>query len=176
MANRREGSRSERREDVKVRVGGGIPGTAFHGKASRSGREPTLLYVSLLGFRLSSPAEIIKRIEEGFSFQALERFQKNTQIPTDDLREVVAITQRTLHRRKQGGRLEPDESDRLLRVSRVFARALELFEGDGEAARRWFYTPARALGGERPIAFARTDLGTREVEALIDRLEQGVLT
>jgi putative toxin-antitoxin system antitoxin component (TIGR02293 family) len=61
-------------------------------------------------------------------------------------------------------------------VSRVYARTLDLFEGDADAARRWFYTPARALGGERPIDFARTDLGTREVEALIDRLEQGVLT
>ena len=132
--------------------------------------------VALLGFRLSDPAEIIKRVEEGFSFHALERFQRNTRIPTDDLAEVVAIKLRTLHRRKKGGRLEPDESDRLLRVSRVFAKALDLFEGDAEAAKRWFYTPAKALGGKRPIAFARTDLGTREVEALIDRLEQGVLT
>jgi putative toxin-antitoxin system antitoxin component (TIGR02293 family) len=61
-------------------------------------------------------------------------------------------------------------------VARVFAKALDLFEGNAEGAKRWFYTPARALGGERPITFARTDLGTQEVEALIDRLEQGVLT
>jgi putative toxin-antitoxin system antitoxin component (TIGR02293 family) len=122
--------------------------------------------VVLLGFHLSDPAEIIRRVEEGFSFQALERFQKNTRIPTDDLAEVVAIKPRTLHRRRKEGRLEPDESDRLLRVARVFAKALGLFEGDAEAA----------LGGERPIAFARTDLGTQEVEAFIDRLEHGVLT
>lgn len=132
--------------------------------------------VVLLGLRLSDPAEIIKRVEEGFSFHTLERFQKVTQIPTDDLAEVVAIKLRTLHRRKKEGRLDPDESDRLLRVSRVFAKTLDLFEGDAEAARQWFYTPARALGGRRPLDFARTDLGTREVESLIDRLEQGVLT
>ena len=130
----------------------------------------------LLGLRLSDPAEIIKRVEEGFSFHTLERFQKVTRIPTDDLAEVVAIKLRTLHRRKKDGRLDPEESDRLLRVSRVFAKTLDLFEGDAEAAKQWFYTPARALGGKRPLDFARTDLGTREVEALIDRLEQGVLT
>ena len=73
------------------------------------------------------------------------------------------------------GQLDPEESDRLLRVSRVFAKTLDLFEGDAEAAKQWFHTPARALGGERPLDFARTDLGTKEVEALIDRLEQGVL-
>lgn len=141
--------------------------------AGRGKADPAVV---LLGLRLSDPAEIIRRVEEGFSFHALERFQKITQIPTDDLAEVVAIKLRTLHRRKREGRLEPDESDRLLRVSRVFAKTLDLFEGDAPAAKRWFYTPARALGGQRPIDFARTDLGTREVEALIDRLEQGVLT
>ena len=146
---------------------------AFRRAPGRAKAHPA---VGLLGFHLADPVEIIRRVEEGFSFRALERFQENTRIPTDDLAEVVAIKPRTLHRRRKEGRLEPDESDRLLRVARVFAKALDLFEGDGEAAKRWFYTPARALGGEPPIAFARTDLGTQEVEALIDRLEQGVLT
>ena len=132
--------------------------------------------VVLLGLRLSDPGEIIKRVEEGLGFHTLERFQKITRIPTDDLATVVAIKLRTLHRRKREGRLDPEESDRLLRVSRVFAKTLDLFEGDAEAAKQWFYAPARALGGKRPLDFARTDLGTREVEALIDRLEQGVLT
>lgn len=132
--------------------------------------------VVLLGLRLSDAAQIVKRVGEGFSFKAFERLQRNTQISTDDLAQLADITPRTLHRRKKEGRLEPGESDRLLRVSRVFARAIDLFEGDAPAARRWFYTPARALAGERPIDFARTDLGTREVEDLIDRLEQGVLT
>lgn len=162
------------RQAVKRKPAGVVPEIASTSRQSWSG--PAHPYMVLLGFRLSNPAEIIKRVEEGFSFHALERFQRKTQIPTDDLAQVVAIKLRTLHRRKKEGRLEPDESDRLLRVSRVFAKALSLFEGDAEAARRWFYTPARALGGKRPITFARTDLGTREVEALIDRLEQGVLT
>jgi len=140
------------------------------------GRGKTNPAVGLLGFRSADPAAIIRRVEEGFSFRALERFQENTRIAADDLAEVVAIKPRTLHRRRKEGRLEPDESDRLLRVARVFAKALDLFEGDGEAAKRWFYAPAKALGGARPIAFARTDLGTQEVEAFIDRLEQGVLT
>jgi putative toxin-antitoxin system antitoxin component (TIGR02293 family) len=163
-------------EVTKGEAAGAAPDIVAYWAADKAGRAKTPLYVLLLGFRLSSTVKIIKRVEEGFSFQALERFQRNTQIPTSDLAEVVDIKVRTLRRRKEEGRLEPDESDRLLRVSRVFAQALELFEGDAAAARRWFYTPAKALGGEKPITFARTELGTREVEALIDRLEQGVLT
>jgi putative toxin-antitoxin system antitoxin component (TIGR02293 family) len=67
---------------------------------------------------------------------------------------------RTLHRRKQQGRLAPNESDRVLRVSRVFGKAVELFEGDAEAGRRWFSTPAKPPGGERPVTLAQTDLGS----------------
>ena len=61
-------------------------------------------------------------------------------------------------------------------MSRIFGRALELFEGDAEAARQWLATPQGALGGERPMVLAKTDLGAREVEALVERLEHGVLT
>lgn len=144
-------------------------------KAAKAGHPRSYLYVSLLGLRPSNPIEILKRVKRGLKFEALERFQKNTQFSTTELADLVSIRMRTLHRRREQGRLEPDESDRLLRVSRVFGKSLELFEGDAEAARRWFHTPAKALGGAQPIALAATDLGSREVEALIDRLEHGVL-
>ena len=144
--------------------------------AAKAGRPQSYLYVSLLGLQLSDPIQILRRLRHGLQFHAFERFQKNTQFSTVDLASLVAIKMRTLHRRKEQGRLEPEESDRLLRVSRVFAKTIELFEGDAEPARRWLYTPAKAFGGEQPIALAGTDLGSREVEALIDRLEHGVLT
>jgi putative toxin-antitoxin system antitoxin component (TIGR02293 family) len=92
------------------------------------------------------------------------------------LAEVVDIRPRTLSRRKEEGRLEPDESDRLLRASRVFGRALELFEADAAEARAWLARPQRALGGAVPLDLLRTELGAREVEDLIGRLEQGVFS
>jgi putative toxin-antitoxin system antitoxin component (TIGR02293 family) len=79
-------------------------------------------------------------------------------------------------RRKASGRLQPDESERLLRISSVFERALELFEGDVQRARRWLSTPSKELDGTSPLDFARTEIGAREVEDLIGRLEHGVFT
>ena len=87
---------------------------------------------------------------------------------------IVDIPRRTLTRRKREG-VFPDESDRLLRAARLFGRALEVFDGNREAAAEWLTTAPPALGGV-PIAFARTDLGTREVERLIGRLEHGVFS
>jgi putative toxin-antitoxin system antitoxin component (TIGR02293 family) len=61
-----------------------------------------------------------------------------------------------------------------LRASRVFAKALELFEGDRDAASEWIRSPLPALGGETPTDTARTEAGARQVENLVGRIEHGV--
>jgi len=94
----------------------------------------------------------------------------------NEMADLAQIKIRTLSRRKARGRLEPDESDRLLRVARVFGKALELFEGDDEAARRWFSKPHKVLGGMSPAEMSKTDIGGLEVERLIGRLEHGVFS
>ena len=45
-----------------------------------------------------------------------------------------------------------------------------------EAARRWLLTPQRALVGAIPLEIAKTEVGAREGEQIIGRLEQGVFT
>jgi putative toxin-antitoxin system antitoxin component (TIGR02293 family) len=88
--------------------------------------------------------------------------------------ELLDLPRRTLTRRKRDGRFLPDESDRLLRASRLFGKTLELFEGDREAATHWLTSPQIGLGGAVPMNLAKTELGTREIETLIGRLEHGV--
>lgn len=89
---------------------------------------------------------------------------------------MVRIPARTLSRRKASGRLSPDESERLLRISRIVDQAVALFEGDHDAAMQWLQTPQPALNREKPLDFARTEIGAREVEDLIGRLEYGVFS
>jgi putative toxin-antitoxin system antitoxin component (TIGR02293 family) len=156
-------------------AGGETQDVAAFRRALQKGRGGSYDYFVLLGLQPENPMKILLRVERGLGFQSFERFQRSAGLSALDLAEAVSITPRTLHRRKEEGRLAPDESDRLLRVSRVFGRALALFEGDADAAREWLAAPQSGLGGQRPIALARTDLGAREVEALIDRLEHGVL-
>jgi putative toxin-antitoxin system antitoxin component (TIGR02293 family) len=134
------------------------------------------LYLILLGLPGLDNANLIKKVEKGFSFSILVRFQRNVAFSMKEIADWIQIPQTTLNRRRVQGRLLPDESDRVLRASRVFGKALELFEGDAEAARDWLATPQRALGGAVPIGLAKTDLGAREVEDLIERLEHGVFT
>ena len=90
--------------------------------------------------------------------------------------EPIQVGKHTRHCRKEAGRLQPGESDRLLRVARVIARAIELLEGDDKAARHWLSAPQRALAGAVPLTLAQTEFGALEVERLIGRLEHGVFS
>lgn len=142
----------------------------------QSGQRDGHYYVALFGLRRYDSLYVIAQIQRGLTYAAFERFKRNTSFSQATLAEIADIPERTLARRREAGRLEPDESDRMIRAARVFARALELFEGDAEGARRWLTTPLRALGNNRPIEFARTDVGAIEVDNLIGRLEHGIPT
>jgi putative toxin-antitoxin system antitoxin component (TIGR02293 family) len=133
-------------------------------------------YAGLLGLRPTDVFELRERVEAGLPFGALEHFQRKVGMSLADLADLVQIPLRTLTRRKESGRLQMEESDRLVRASRIFSQALELFEGDLEAAKSWLADPQPALGGVTPLAMARTGVGAREVEALIGRLEHGVFS
>ncbi|MEO8910636.1 MAG: antitoxin Xre/MbcA/ParS toxin-binding domain-containing protein [Gemmatimonadaceae bacterium] len=140
----------------------------------RPGHRQGHYYLALLGLRKYDPLHAVDQIQRGFSYSALERFQRNTELSLRILAQIVEIPERTLARRKATGRLAPDESDRLARFSRVFARAIELFEGDPDAAREWLTRPVHALGGKEPLELTSTDAGAIEVERLIGRLEHGI--
>jgi putative toxin-antitoxin system antitoxin component (TIGR02293 family) len=131
-------------------------------------------YVVLLGLRTLDWTSLIRAVERGLAYETIENLQRNTGIATDTLLGWLQISTRTLARRKQQGRFDMEESDRLLRAARVFGRALELFEGDRDAAAEWMFSPLPALGGETPIEMSRTELGSREVENLAGRIEHGV--
>jgi len=131
-------------------------------------------YVILLGLKTFDTAKLVERIHRGLSYSAWERFVRNLALPKEAATSLVQISSRTLSRRKEEGRLHPDESDRLLRATRLFARTLELFEGDADQARLWLTSPQPALGGASPLEYAATEVGVREIEALIGRLEHGI--
>jgi putative toxin-antitoxin system antitoxin component (TIGR02293 family) len=133
-------------------------------------------YVVLLGLDTFEATDLLRAQRRGFPYRALERLRRNMALPLELVGDLVAIPRRTLARRKRGGRLLPDESDRLLRAARLFGRTLALFEGNRDAASEWLTRPQPALGGAVPIELAASDLGAREVETLVGRLEHGVFS
>ena len=69
---------------------------------------------------------MVAEVQRGLPYAAFERFQEHTQMPLGQLAAWTGIRERTLARRKREGRLQPDESDRLLRAARLYTSALRL--------------------------------------------------
>jgi len=131
--------------------------------------------LGLLGLPASSASDFVAEVERGLPFSSLEHFKMHTALTWDAICALVHLPMRTLTRRRAAGRLDPGESDRLVRAARLFHQMLELFEGDADTARAWLTRPQRGLGGATPLEFARTETGAREVERLLGRLEHGVV-
>ena len=146
---------------------------SFRASLRQGGQGPNA-HVLLLGLHVLDTPELLGAIEKGFAYQAFLSFQRNTALPVESVMILMNIPRRTLTRRKQEGRFTRDESDRLVRASRVFGKALELFEGSVDGASNWLRTPQRGLGGATPLALSQTDAGSREVERLLGRLQHGV--
>jgi putative toxin-antitoxin system antitoxin component (TIGR02293 family) len=128
----------------------------------------------LLGLEELGTAELVRQVSDGFPYGVLDHLRRSVGLSTSSLAQLMGINARTLNRRKREGRLNPDESDRVFRLARVYAKALGLFEGDLSKARRWLSTPKVALGGETPLDYARVEVGAQEVLDLIGRIEHGV--
>jgi putative toxin-antitoxin system antitoxin component (TIGR02293 family) len=115
----------------------------------------------------------IERIRAGLSFRSVENLQRALAIPMDQLATFLGVSRATLHRRKLQGRLDKTESERLVRYQRLLKTASDVF-GDKEDARRWLIHPQPGLGNIAPVEFAKTELGAREVENLLGRIEYSV--
>jgi putative toxin-antitoxin system antitoxin component (TIGR02293 family) len=113
-------------------------------------------------------------VREGLPAASVTVLAERLDIGSTILSEKLGIPLRTLTRRlSQRSRLTSSESDRMVRLARVFATAVEMI-GDENKAVEWLQTPNRALGGQRPIDELDTDVGAREVEDLLGRIAYGV--
>ncbi|MEM1083706.1 MAG: antitoxin Xre/MbcA/ParS toxin-binding domain-containing protein [Verrucomicrobiota bacterium] len=121
------------------------------------------------------PGAVIRRIREGLPMAEFAALGDWMQMSDEELAPLLGISRATFHRRKKAGHLEPPESEKLIRFARLITRATEVFEGE-ESAREWLRTPAVAFEGESPLSFADTEIGAREVEYLLGRLEHGVFS
>ena len=54
--------------------------------------------------------------------------------------------------------------------------AEDLKEWIREGFSRWLHTANRALGGQMPLQLLDTDLGSRQVEEILGRIEYGVFS
>lgn len=119
--------------------------------------------------------DLIEVVRRGLPYGSLLSVVEAAGITGVEILAALAISPRTLARRSKAARLQPAESDRVLRLARIAARAGEVF-GDRDKARRWFHKPNRALGNVSPLSLVDTDIGAQKIEDILLRIEHGVLS
>lgn len=128
----------------------------------------------VLGKAVKKPGDLTKLVRRGLASRSVTELAQKLEVGNRVLSRNLGIPQRTLTRRlSRRSRLTAAESDRTVRVARVYAQAVEMI-GDEKKAVEWLRTPNRALGGEQPLEQLDTDLGARAVEDILGRIAYGV--
>ena len=143
------------------KAGGGVVSYCVHGPSDK---------IVAVDF---TPSELIEVLRAGLPVQELNDLQATLNVPMDKLVPMLGISKATLHRRKATGKLDSAESDRVVRFARLMGKAVEVLESE-ENARRWLTSPQVGLGGAVPLEYAESEVGAREVEDLLSRIEHGV--
>ncbi len=131
------------------------------GKAPFRGRRRSRLHAPLAAVR------------EGLRYKYFASLSETFALPARELSAALGIPERTLARRKAEGNFSPEESDRLARLQRI-AEFTEKVLGDRAKASEWLQRRNHALGGEPPLSWLDTDLGSRQVEDILGRIAHGV--
>ena len=123
--------------------------------------------------KVAASALLIESQKAGLAVQELEVLRSSLDVPMERLAPMLGISKATLHRRKAAGHLDQVESDRVVRFARLMGKAVEVLENE-QNARQWLNSPQYGLGGAVPLEYAETEVGAREVEDLLGRIEHGV--
>lgn len=115
-------------------------------------------------------------IHQGLPMRSAEALKASIAVQDVEFAQLLGISEKTLSRARSGrGRLDPVASDRLFRLARIVALAVEVLEVE-QAAFHWLKSSQIGLGGRVPLALLGTDIGRDQVEKLLLRIEYGVYT
>ena len=151
-----------------------MPRPAFSAPARRG--TPGLREAArVLGLRRvpANDLELADMAKEGLPTATLSRLSASLGWTRAALIQRLGIAPRTAARRLT--RREPlsaTESERVLRLARVLARATEVLESH-DAARQWIQDPNAALGQRKPIDLLATDIGTEIVLNELGKIDHG---
>jgi putative toxin-antitoxin system antitoxin component (TIGR02293 family) len=129
-----------------------------------------------LGLKSMETRSIMQAAQSGLNWKAVRKFLDFIGLSQRELAKYLTIPERTFARRREAGSFDSRESEQVLRLAEISQAALELFDGDTAATRTWLTSPVRGLGNARPIDFAQSEFGAREVRDLIGRLADGIFS
>jgi putative toxin-antitoxin system antitoxin component (TIGR02293 family) len=123
------------------------------------------------GEDIASEADLARVVARRIPLRALTHFTRSG-FSEQEVAEYVIPPRTRRHRKARREPLTVDESDRLVRLTRIQALAEDVF-GDIEKANRWLRKPLGILDGRSPLDVARTDSGARLIEQILAKIDWG---
>jgi putative toxin-antitoxin system antitoxin component (TIGR02293 family) len=110
----------------------------------------------------------------GLTYKAAKASLQRFSLDKAQIRNLLGISESTQFRyERQNPVLKTAIADRMERLNRICAQALELFE-DKDETHRWLLTPKVVLDGKKPLDALTTDSGAKKVEEILYRAEYGI--
>jgi putative toxin-antitoxin system antitoxin component (TIGR02293 family) len=117
-------------------------------------------------------ADAVRAVRQGLPVSAVDELVESGAISAIEVYDVV-LPRKTLANRRAVGSLTADQSDKLIRVGRIIAKAETTF-GSPEKAAHWLRRPTAPLNGEEPLRMLDTEAGARVVEELLSKIDHGI--
>lgn len=147
--------------------------------AQAAGREPVVRAVfemlggiSTLRVNVASAADLARVVLCRIPLQALSHIQRAGMLSDDEIGRFIIPERTRRHRQQKRERLTVEESDRLVRLTRVQALTEDVL-GDAAKAHAWLRQPLGELNGKPPLELAQTEAGVRVVEQILARIDWG---
>lgn len=129
----------------------------------------------LLKSDVRSDFDFVRLVQDGLPTAVLEALVKRGELTPQEVEKYI-IPRRTLaHRKRRHQPLSREESDKLARVGRIFAVALDTFQ-DRQKASAWMRRSNRELQGAAPVELLDTDSGARVLEQMLERIAHGIFS
>lgn len=124
-----------------------------------------------LGTDIHSEADLARIVRRGIKPSVVAHIRK-AGFSQKEIEQYIIPSRTLRHRRVQRKPLSVEESDRVVRMTRIQALAEDVF-GDIENAGRWLREPLGILDGHAPLEVAATEAGARLIEELLAKIDWG---
>ena len=130
---------------------------------------------TVLDLPMTDSVKVHQLLERGLPYGKLSKFVKFSQLPMAKLLPILGMSESTNLRRKHAKRLNTTESDKLLRVAKVYQVVLELFNGHNDSVARFLLDPHYYFQDQTPLSVMSTEVGTERLRIFALRLMHGVM-
>jgi putative toxin-antitoxin system antitoxin component (TIGR02293 family) len=117
--------------------------------------------------------DLIPLIKKGIPRKSLDNLLMITGISPIEIAEIMHTSDRTLRRYKPSKLLNPEQSERVIKLALLYSRGEEVFDGL-DAFKIWMESAVMPLGNKQPKELLDTSIGIEILMDELGRIEQGV--